>query len=43
LVIGLVLVAVAVLLFLSGGDAVATSGAVALGALGVTTVAISSR
>jgi len=42
-VVGLILVAVAVLLFLFGRGAYATAGAVALGLLGLVSVAISRR
>ena len=42
-VVGLTLVAVAVLLFLFGRGAYATAGAVALGLLGLVSIAISRR
>jgi hypothetical protein len=43
LVVGLILIALAVLLLLLGEGAYATSGAVALGVLGLISVAISRR
>ena len=43
LIVGLILVIAAALLFLLGKDAFATSGAIALGVLGLVSLAISRR
>jgi hypothetical protein len=43
LIVGLILVVAAVLLFLLGQGAYATSGAIALGVLGLVSIAISRR
>jgi hypothetical protein len=43
LIVGLILVAAAILLFIFGGGTYATAGAVALGVLGLVAVAISRR
>jgi hypothetical protein len=43
LIVGLILIAAAALLFLRGQGAYATSGAIALGVLGLVSIAISRR
>jgi hypothetical protein len=43
LIVGLILIVTAVLLFALGGGAYATSGAIALGVLGLVSIAISRR